>query len=131
MFKTKLIETANAGAQVVIPYRDTEKAYRHLKVLGEVGQLVPLLFNINDDQAIEKSVSHSHIVINLLARHYETVHWKFPQVNVESVRKIATAAKKSGVERFVHVSALGASPDSVSAFLRSKVIVFSSMKFKI
>jgi len=85
---------ANAGAQIVVPFRDTEKAYRHLKVVGEVGQLVPLMFSLNDEQAIEKSVSHSQIVINLLSRHYETVHWKFNQVNVESARKIATAAKK-------------------------------------
>jgi len=110
----------NDGVQVVIPYRDSERQYRHLKVLGEVGQVIPLMFSIRDEPSIKHSIAHSQVVINLLGRHYDTYHYKLNEANVQSAKKIATAAKEAGIQRFIHVSALGAAPDSPSAFLRSK-----------
>lgn len=38
---------------------------------------------------------------------------------------MAQIAKEAGVERFVHVSALGASEDSSSSFFRSKVCLIA------
>lgn len=34
--------TAKAGTQVVVPYRDEDEK-RHLKVMGDLGQIVPLV----------------------------------------------------------------------------------------
>lgn len=39
---------------------------------------------------------------------------------MEGPRRIAKACRETGVNRLIHVSALGASHDSPSAFLRSK-----------
>ena len=42
------------------------------------------------------------------------------QTNHEITRNIAIGAKEAGVSRFIHVSALGADPDHISEFGRSK-----------
>ena len=34
------------GSQVVIPYRGDEHDYRHLKVMGDLGQIVPVAFQV-------------------------------------------------------------------------------------
>ena len=39
---------------------------------------------------------------------------------MQGVRNIALAAKEAGVERFIHVSAMCANPDSKSEYSRSK-----------
>lgn len=45
------------------------------------------------------------------------------QVHVDVAQRIAQAAADSGVcERFIHISCLGASPDSASRRLQTKVL---------
>jgi len=108
------------GVQVVIPYRAEEKAYDHLKVMGDVGQIVPFFFSVRDKASIKTAVSHSNIVINLIGRHYETRNFSFYDVNVEAAGLIAAACKEAGVERLIHVSCVGADLQSDSGFARSK-----------
>ena len=47
-------------------------------------------------------------------------NFSFRDVHVDGARAIAEAARLSGVERFIHFSALNASVDSPSKFLQSK-----------
>ena len=47
-------------------------------------------------------------------------NFSFADVHIDGARAIAEAAKLSGVERFIHFSALNASADSPSKFLQSK-----------
>lgn len=74
----------------------------------------------NREQIME-CVRHSDIVYNLVGRDYETKNFTFEHVHVDGSRAIAEAAAEAGVARFVQVSALNASEDSTSKFLRSKV----------
>ena len=37
---------ANAGLTVIVPFRGEEKSFRHLKVIGQVGQIVPTRIDI-------------------------------------------------------------------------------------
>jgi NADH dehydrogenase (ubiquinone) 1 alpha subcomplex subunit 9 len=108
------------GTQVVAPYRGEEKHTNHLKVCGDVGQVVPFKFSIRDMQSIESSVAHSNVVVNVLGRNYNTRNFTLEEANVESARSIALASKKAGVKRFIHVSCVGASEDSRSHVLRVK-----------
>ena len=48
-------------------------------------------------------------------------NFTFEDVHVEGARAIAEASAEAGVARFVQVSALNASEDSSSKFLRTKV----------
>jgi len=58
--------------------------------------------------------------VNLIGNRYETMHFSWHDTNVKIAHRIAKVAKEAGVERFIHVSALGASNRSPSRFLRTK-----------
>lgn len=47
-------------------------------------------------------------------------NFKYADVHVTGAERIAQVAAQNGVERFVHVSHLNASPDSTSVFYRTK-----------
>lgn len=82
---------AKMGTQVIVPYRDEDEA-RHLKPMGDLGQIVPMVrlpacltgtpadaqqikpqeWDIRSDEQIAECVRHSDIVYNLVGRDYET-----------------------------------------------------------
>lgn len=108
------------GSQVVIPYRGCELDYRHLKVMGDLGQIVPVFYSSKNTQEIEKLVENSNVVFNLIGRDYETKNFSFEDVHVKIPAAIAKASRQAGVSRLIHVSALGAEEASSSEFLQSK-----------
>lgn len=55
---------------------------------------------------------------------YICSRFKYSDVHVDGARTIAEASHQAGVKRLVHLSALGASDESSSRFLQSKVCVF-------
>lgn len=72
-------------------------------------------------------MKYSNVVINLVGRDWETKNFPFQEVHVEGARRLARIARESGVEKFIHVSALNANPNPEpliyadgSDFLRSK-----------
>ncbi|KAG1171706.1 hypothetical protein G6F70_006804 [Rhizopus microsporus] len=112
---------AQQGTQVVVAYRDPDEV-RHLKVCGDLGQIIPLEFDLRNKEQLAECVRHSDIVYNLVGRDYETKNFTFEHVHVDGARALAEAAAENGVARFVQVSALNASADSPSKFLRSKAL---------
>ncbi|KAJ9101809.1 hypothetical protein QFC21_003148 [Naganishia friedmannii] len=100
---------AKQGTQVIVPYRD-EDSKRHLKVMGDLGQIVPLEWDVRNAKQIEECVRHSDVVYNLTGRDWET----------RGAELIARVSRDVGVPRLVHVSHLNASPDSPSEFYRTK-----------
>ncbi|GAC95510.1 hypothetical protein PHSY_003086 [Pseudozyma hubeiensis SY62] len=110
---------AQKGSQVIIPYRDEDEK-RHLKVMGDLGQVVPMEWDLRHDEQIEECLRHSDVVYNLTGRHYETKNFTFNDVHVAGAQRIAQIAEAAGVGRFIHVSHLNADAESPSAFLRSK-----------
>ncbi|GAA6062050.1 hypothetical protein JCM10212_005035 [Sporobolomyces blumeae] len=110
---------AKAGTQVVVPYRDADEV-RHLRVCGDLGQIVPMEWDLNNDTQIEECLRHSDTVYNLVGRDYTTKNFDFNDVHVSGARRIARIASLSGVSRLIHVSHLNAAHDSPSAFYRSK-----------
>jgi NADH dehydrogenase (ubiquinone) 1 alpha subcomplex subunit 9 len=107
------------GTQVVIPYREEDEK-RHLKLAGDLGQIVPMEWDIRNEQQIEECLRHSDIVYNLVGRDYETKNFSFEDVHAKGAERIARIAAQAGVPRFVHLSHLNASHDSKSKFYRAK-----------
>jgi len=105
---------------VVVPYRGDELEYRHLKVMGDLGQIVPLFYSLKDYDSVVRAVKGSHIVYNLVGRDFETGNFNYSDVHIEGARTIAKACRETGVNKLVHISALNASKNSTSEFLRSK-----------
>jgi NADH dehydrogenase (ubiquinone) 1 alpha subcomplex subunit 9 len=60
------------------------------------------------------------VVINLVGRTYNTRNYTIDQANVDTARVVAEVSANAGVDRLIHFSAVGASPDSPSEFLRAK-----------
>ncbi|THG97294.1 hypothetical protein EW026_g4677 [Hermanssonia centrifuga] len=110
---------AKAGTQVIVPYREEDEK-RHLKVMGDLGQIVPMEWDIRRPDQIAECLRHSDTVYNLVGREYETKNFTFGSVHVDGAERIAQIAAESGVSRLVHVSHLNASALSTSAFYKSK-----------
>jgi len=78
----------------------------------------PLIFF--DADSIARTVARSNVVVNLIGRDAETRHWNFHDTHVKASHRLAQICKEAGVPKFIHVSALGAHPDSESQFFASK-----------
>ncbi|KAG0053953.1 hypothetical protein BGZ83_000097 [Gryganskiella cystojenkinii] len=110
---------AREGAHVIVPYRD-EDDMRHLKVMGDLGKIVPMEIHLRNKDSLEAAIRHSDTVYNLLGRDYETRNFSFNDVHVEAAGVLAELAQKHDVDRFIQMSALNADVDSPSRFLSTK-----------
>ncbi|KAG0142121.1 hypothetical protein CROQUDRAFT_662926 [Cronartium quercuum f. sp. fusiforme G11] len=112
---------AKRGTQVIVPYRD-EDSKRHLRVMGDLGQIVPLEFDLSNETFIDDCLRHSDVVYNLIGREYETKNYKFEDVFVTGAAKLAERARNAGVGRFIQLSHLNADVGSVSKYYRTKAL---------
>eukprot|EP01126_Amoeba_proteus_P059141 TRINITY_DN7700_c0_g1_i19.p1 TRINITY_DN7700_c0_g1~~TRINITY_DN7700_c0_g1_i19.p1 ORF type:complete len:291 (+),score=29.92 TRINITY_DN7700_c0_g1_i19:390-1262(+) len=76
--------------------------------MGDVGQIVPMKWDIRDKDSIRRAAEYSNVIINLTGRRYDTRNFTMRDVHVDGARRIAEVAKELGVERLIHVSALSA-----------------------
>ncbi|KAL6978745.1 hypothetical protein U1Q18_020411 [Sarracenia purpurea var. burkii] len=109
------------GSQVLVPFRGSEDSHRHLKLMGDLGQIVPMKYNPRDENSIKAVMAKANVVINLIGREYETRNYSFEEVNHFMAEQLAVIAKEhGGIMRFIQVSCLGASPSSPSKMLKAK-----------
>jgi NADH dehydrogenase (ubiquinone) 1 alpha subcomplex subunit 9 len=99
-------ELGRHGSQVVVPYRGEEGSINALKVMGDLGQIIPTTWDIRDKDTIRRACQHSNVVINLTHRKWDTRNFKMSQVHVEGAKRIAEVAKEMGIRHLIHVSAL-------------------------
>ena len=64
-------------------YRGDDYDVRHLKLAGDLGQVVFCHYNLRDQDSIRKAVRHSSIVINLVGRDFNTWNYKVGWVTWE------------------------------------------------
>lgn len=88
--------------------------------MGDLGQILFNEFGVLNPATISPLMQYSNVAINLIGQEYTSRHFTMDDVNVDGARNIARAAKEEGIEKFIHVSALGADPESPSEYLRSK-----------
>ncbi|KAL9436181.1 hypothetical protein AB3S75_022270 [Citrus x aurantiifolia] len=114
-------QLAKMGSQVLVPFRGCEDDPRHLKLMGDLGQIVPMKFNPRDDNTIKATMAKANVVINLIGREYETRNYSFEDVNHFMAERIAGIAKEhGGIMRFIQISCLGASSSSPSRVFSTK-----------
>lgn len=108
-------ELARLEHSVTVPTRDISKS-RDVQSLPSV-ELVQA--DVHDPAALARLVPGHDAVVNLVAvLHGNSV--EFERTHVELVTKIVRACQDSGVQRLVHVSALGADKHAPSMYQRSK-----------
>ena len=109
------------GSQVIIPYRGEHMEVRHLQLMGDLGQIVPIRFDARSRDSVAECIADSNVVINLIGKGTPTFHVTVREANVDTARLISEVARESpGIERYLHVSQLGASPLAKSDFTRMK-----------
>ncbi len=91
----------------------------HLQPMGRVGQIHPVQANLRYPESVEAAVRGADVVINLVGILFERGKQGFEAVQAEGAHTVAQAAATAGA-RLIHVSALGANPESTSLYARSK-----------
>jgi len=111
---------ASIGCQVIVPYRGDGMNVRHLKLLGDYGQVVPLPCNIPNEADVRRALSRSNVVINCVGARDDTLNYSLHDANVKTAYRIAKTAKEMGIKHFLHFSALCADANSRSKWLAVK-----------
>jgi NADH dehydrogenase len=111
---------AARGMCVRVATRVPESAYK-LKVSGDVGQIVAVACDYNDEQSVAAAIRGSDMIVNCIGILFERGKKRtFQRVHVEIPSMIARSCMDEGVKRFVHVSALGCNA-GISRYARSKL----------
>jgi uncharacterized protein YbjT (DUF2867 family) len=91
-----------------------------LRVMGTVGQIVPIAVNLEDDASVAAALHGSDLVVNLAGILHPSGRSTFQTVHADGPGRIARAAREAGAQHLVHVSAIGADAASASQYARSK-----------
>lgn len=110
---------AEAGARVRVAVRHPAEA-DFLKPMGDVGQIAPIPASVTHDGSVRAAVAGADAVVNLVGILYESGRRSFDAVHRQGAENVARAAAEAGVTTLVHMSALGADPDSRSKYASSK-----------
>jgi NADH dehydrogenase len=110
---------AKAGWRVRVAVRRPNEAM-HVKPYGVVGQVEPVFCNIRDDASV-RSVAHgAEAVVNCVGTFDRGGKNNFDAVQDKGADRIARIAAEDGVERLVHISAIGADVNGASLYAQSK-----------
>ncbi|GAB4363126.1 MAG: complex I NDUFA9 subunit family protein [Oricola sp.] len=109
---------ARRGYRVRVAVRRPDLAF-HLQPLGDVGQITAVQANLRHRWSVERAVEGADAVINLVGILFESGRQSFAAVHEFGARAVAEACAGAGVP-LVHMSALGADPESGSEYARSK-----------
>jgi len=113
---------ARTGAQIRVATRMPRRAY-FLRPAGDVGQIVPVACNVHDGASVAAALRGATHAVNLVGALYEYgKHGTFEKLHHLAPKRMAEQAREAGLENFVHVSALGAAPQSASAYSRTKAL---------
>lgn len=108
-------QLVRAGHQVTVPTRRASRAASVQTLPG----LTVIEIDVHDDAALAALMAGHSAVVNLIAvLHGDEA--RFERMHVQLPQRIAAAMRQAGVERLVHVSALGADLQGPSLYQRSK-----------
>ena len=110
---------AKEGWRVRVAVRRPNEAM-HVKPYGTPGQVEPVLCNIRDDASVAAAMQGADAVVNCVGVLNELGKNTFDAVQAEGAGRIARTAAALGVQRMVHISAIGADASSDSAYARTK-----------
>jgi NADH dehydrogenase len=105
-----------AGYQVKVLTRRREEAKHLILLPGVQVEECDVFF----EAALQRALQGCDAVINLIGILHESRRHSFDKIHAELPRRVAAACAAAGVTRLLHMSALHASPDAPSAYLRSK-----------
>jgi len=89
---------------------------------GKDDKITPVYGDILKPETFRKALGECDAVIHLIGirREFPQRGITYQKLHIEATRNIVQIAEESGIRRYVHMSALGTSPDSASGYFRSK-----------
>lgn len=94
----------------------------HLQPLGAPGQIMAVQANLRHRWSVDRAVQEADAVVNAVGILAPTGKQSFDAVQAFGPRAIAEAARAAGLNGITHISAIGADPESASAYARSKAV---------
>ena len=117
-------QLVKGGYTVRVASRAPQKAASLQGVGGgsaaRTGSVLPIYASVTDAQSVRAALQGAQAAINLVSILTEKNGATFRQMNAEAPGMVAQQAAEAGVERFVQVSAIGASRHAPSLYGRSK-----------
>jgi uncharacterized protein YbjT (DUF2867 family) len=110
---------AERGDVLTVGGRNAASA-KFLKLKGEVGQVGLVNIAIGDEALLPAFVAGNDAVVNLVGILHESGGQRFDMAHHVGPARLARLAREAGVERFIHLSAVGADPRSSSVYARTK-----------
>lgn len=111
---------AKRGWRIRVAVRRPDLA-GHLQPLGVVGQVMPVQANLRFPDSVARAAEGASAIVNLVGILYQSGAQRFDAVQAEGADAVAKAAKKEAA-RLVQMSAIGADPNSGSAYGRTKAL---------
>ncbi len=110
---------ARQGYRLRVAVRNPNTAH-FLRPMGDVGQIQIVQTNIRDENSVSAALEGADAVINLVGILSETGKQKFDAVHAVAPANLARLVAARGIDRFVHLSSLGADPKATSKYAASK-----------
>ena len=92
----------------------------HLQPMGAVGQIFAVQANLRFPDSVQRAVEGADVVINCVGVLASTGAQTFDAIHVSGARAVAKAARDAGVQRLIHVSAIGADTKASANYARTK-----------
>ena len=104
--------------RLIIPTRKPfQKVY--LKTQAPPGHIELIDFNLGNFSAMKEAIENADYVINLCGILFENRKQKFSKIHSDIPDIISKLCAKNGVDKFIHLSAIGANKDSKSLYLHN------------
>ena len=113
------LRLAKEGWRVRVAVRNPEQA-GFVRPYGVVGQVEPVFCNIRDDASVAAVTQGADAVVNCVGVLAETGKNTFEAVQAEGAERVARIAAGMGIDRMVHISAIGADADADSDYAKTK-----------
>jgi uncharacterized protein YbjT (DUF2867 family) len=110
---------AERGALVAIGCRHAEEA-KFLQPTGNVGQIAAVNVGLGNAELLQAFLAGNIALVNCVGILHESRGQTFDLLHHTGPARLARLARDAGVERVVHVSAIGADSRSASAYARTK-----------
>lgn len=110
---------ARQGWRVRVACRRPNEAM-FVKPYGVVGQVAPVQCNIRDDASTRAVIAGADAVVNCVGVLWESGRNTFSACQADGAARVARIAAEEGVDRLVHVSAIGSNSESASDYAQTK-----------
>ena len=116
-----VLRLAADGAEVRVAVRHPERA-AFLTEAGNAGPITAIRADVWDEASVAPAVAGANAVVNTVGHYVERGRASFEAIHGQGARHVAEAAARAGIGRLVHISGIGADPQSDSAYVRARGI---------